>query len=46
MNKQNLDHEEVKILKQIEKREKKKKVKMRVSGAGVKGLQKIIKEKK
>ena len=45
MNKQNLDNEEDRIIKKVEKRIKKKKLKMKVSGAGVKRLQKIIKDK-
>lgn len=44
MNKQNLDQEEIKIIKQAEKREKKRKTKMVVSGASVKKLGEIIKK--
>jgi len=46
MYKQSLDNFEKKIEKKQEKRGKKKKKSMKVSGAGVKNLQKIIKDKK
>ena len=45
MNKQNLQTEEEKLEKKHQKRDKKKKKNMKVSGAGVKKLQKIIKNK-
>ena len=42
MKKQNLNSIEKETEKMYERREKKKKKRMKVSGAGVKGLQKII----
>lgn len=48
MNKQskhNLEYDERKIEDKYKKREKKKKTKMKVSGGGVKKLQKIIADK-
>jgi hypothetical protein len=45
MNKQNLKYEDG-VPEKAKRREKKKSKKMPVSGAGVKKLQKLIKEKK
>lgn len=45
MNKQNYSEIEKKIEKKYTKKEKAKKVKMKISGEGVKKLQKIIKDK-
>lgn len=45
MNKQNLNGQQEKIENKYKKREKKKKKKMKVSGGGVKDLQKIIRGK-
>lgn len=45
MIKQNLDALQTETEKKAGKREKKKKVRMKVSGAGVKKLQKIISNK-
>ncbi|MDD4333306.1 MAG: hypothetical protein PHT51_04300 [Patescibacteria group bacterium] len=42
MNKQNINGWVRKLEKKTEKREKKRKPRMKVSGAGVKSLQKII----
>jgi len=42
MNKQNLDKLESELLKRLKAKEKRKKPRMRVSGSGVKKLQKII----
>lgn len=42
MNKQNINNIEEKIKKKYDKRDKKKKLKMKVSGASVKKLSKII----
>jgi len=45
MNKQNTNGLQEETEKKYKKREKKKKRAMRVSGVGVKGLQRIIQEK-
>jgi len=45
MKSQNLRHIEEDLEKKLKKRDKKKKVVMKVSGAGVKRLQKIISKK-
>lgn len=45
MNKQNHDKLQVEVEKKYAKRDKKKKVKMKVGGAKVKDLQRIISEK-
>ncbi|MFH1428006.1 MAG: hypothetical protein ABIG60_05805 [Patescibacteria group bacterium] len=42
MNKQNINNLEIDLEKKYQKRDKRKKPKMKVSGAGVKELQKII----
>lgn len=45
MNKQNINGLESAVIKKYQKKDKQKKVKMKISGASVKKLQKIIKEK-
>ena len=45
MNKQNLNETQEEVEKKYKKREKKKKRTMKVSGLGVRDLQKIIKNK-
>ncbi|MCK5510503.1 hypothetical protein KAI65_03095 [Candidatus Parcubacteria bacterium] len=45
MNKQNLEHEEEELLRKYQKRNKKKKPKMRVDSKGVKDLQGLITKK-
>jgi hypothetical protein len=45
MDKQNLNNLQEEVEKKYKKREKKKRRTMKVSGAGVKSLQKIIKNK-
>lgn len=45
MNKQNINGLEKAVIKKYQKKDKRKKVKMKISGASVKKLQKIIKEK-
>lgn len=45
MAKQNLNELEKELEKRLKKREKKKRTKMKISGAGVKQLQKIIRNK-
>ncbi|MFH1412796.1 MAG: hypothetical protein ABIG10_02095 [bacterium] len=45
MPKQNLNQVEHKIIKKYEKKDKRKRPKMKVSGANVKHLQRIIKQK-
>ncbi len=45
MNKQNLNETQEEVEKKYKKREKKKKRAMKVSGSGVRDLQKIIKNK-
>ncbi|MFA4834392.1 MAG: hypothetical protein WC619_06205 [Patescibacteria group bacterium] len=45
MNKQNFENLEAEAEKRRKKRDKKKKKNMKVSGAGVKTLQKIIRDK-
>ncbi|MFH1823019.1 MAG: hypothetical protein ABH830_04960 [Patescibacteria group bacterium] len=42
MNKQNINNLEIDLEKKYQKRDKRKRPKMKVSGAGVKELQKII----
>jgi hypothetical protein len=45
MNKQNINSLEKAVIKKYQKKDSRKKVKMKISGASVKKLQKIIKEK-
>ena len=45
MNKQNIENLEEETKKRVQRREKKKRKNMKVSGTGVKALQKIIKNK-
>jgi hypothetical protein len=42
MNKQNLDKLELEVGRRLESADKRKRKRMKVSGAGVKGLQRII----
>ncbi|MDP2830604.1 MAG: hypothetical protein Q8O21_00895 [bacterium] len=45
MNKQNINSLEKAVIEKYQKKDGRKKVKMKISGASVKKLQKIIKEK-